>query len=166
MTSDRRRTLGSPLGPLTLTGADGVLTGLRMGPPWRDGDQPEPPEQDDTAFGDVAAQLEAYFAGDLTEFAVSLRLEGTMFQRRVWMALLDIPYGETRCYGELAASIGHPGAARAVGLANGSNPIAIIVPCHRVIGSTGKLIGYGGGLDRKRQLLDFESGQLALVTRS
>jgi O-6-methylguanine DNA methyltransferase len=108
---------------------------------------------------EVARQLTAYFAGRLIDFDVPLRLHGTTFQRRVWAALADIPYGETVSYGELAALIGQPTAARAVGLANGRNPIAVIVPCHRVIGSTGSLVGYGGGLDRKRYLLRLERGR-------
>jgi methylated-DNA-[protein]-cysteine S-methyltransferase len=125
---------------------------------------------DKDAFPDVVEQLVAYFAGELTDFDVKLRLAGTTFQRRVWSALAEIPYGETMSYGELAQQIGQPSAFRAVGLANGRNPVAIIVPCHRVIGSSGALIGYGGGLDRKRLLLDLERshaqpglGGLALV---
>jgi methylated-DNA-[protein]-cysteine S-methyltransferase len=97
-----------------------------------------------------------YFAGRLTDFDLPIQLHGTPFQRRVWAALADIPYGETVSYGELAAQIGQPTAARAVGLANGRNPVAVIVPCHRVVGSTGSLVGYGGGLDRKRYLLRLE----------
>ena len=108
------------------------------------------------AFGDAVDQLNAYFAGELTDFELELDLQGTEFQRRVWQALLTIPFGETRSYGEIAEQIGAPGAARAVGLANGHNPIAIIVPCHRVIGASGSLTGYGGGLDRKRSLLALE----------
>jgi methylated-DNA-[protein]-cysteine S-methyltransferase len=102
-------------------------------------------------------QLEAYFAGTRTEFDVPLAPEGTVFQLRVWKALVEIPYGETRSYGELARSIGKPAAVRAVGAANGRNPIGIIVPCHRVIGSNGKLVGYGGGLPMKQLLLDLEA---------
>jgi len=98
----------------------------------------------------------AYFAGELVDFDVELDLRGTEFQQRVWEALLTIPYGETRSYGEIAEQIGAPGAARAVGLANGHNPVAIIVPCHRVIGANGSLTGYGGGLDRKQTLLELE----------
>lgn len=101
-------------------------------------------------------QLGAYFAGELTEFDLELELVGTDFQRRVWAALQTIPYGQTASYGEIAERIGAPGAARAVGLANGHNPISIIVPCHRVVGATGSLTGYGGGIDRKRFLLDLE----------
>jgi methylated-DNA-[protein]-cysteine S-methyltransferase len=149
------RTIDSPIGLLTLAGRDGVLTNLRMV------DQTYEPSRadwtpDPKAFAPAVDELDAYFAGGLTDFAVALDLLGTEFQRRVWRALLTIPYGETRSYGEIAEQIGAPGAARAVGLANGHNPIAIIVPCHRVIGASGSLTGYGGGLDRKRILLQLE----------
>lgn len=125
-------------------------------------DQAHPPagrdlwSEDRHAFTDVVDQLGAYFSGELVDFDIALDLAGTDFQRRVWAALLEIPYGETRSYGQLAADLGKPGASRAVGLANGRNPVAIIVPCHRVIGGNGSLTGYGGGLDRKRTLLDLE----------
>ena len=139
------RTVDSPVGPLTLAGRDGRLRHLRMVDqtyePSREGWEP-----DDSAFADAVAQLEAYFAGDLIEFELDLELMGTDFQRRVWAALLTIPYGETRSYGEIALQIGSPGASRAVGLANGHNPVGIIVPCHRVIGANGSLTGYGGGI--------------------
>jgi methylated-DNA-[protein]-cysteine S-methyltransferase len=101
-------------------------------------------------------QLEAYFAGELVEFDLPLAMTGTEFQKCVWRALVDIPYGATRSYGELARGIGKPAAVRAVGAANGRNPIAIVVPCHRVIGSNGKLVGYGGGLPMKQMLLELE----------
>ncbi|WIM90278.1 methylated-DNA--[protein]-cysteine S-methyltransferase [Candidatus Mycobacterium wuenschmannii] len=151
----RYRTIESPIGLLTLAGRDGVLSNLRMV------DQTYEPDRSDwsadaAAFGDVVDQLDAYFAGSLTDFDVDLDLRGTDFQRRVWHALLTIPFGETRSYGDIAEQIGAPGSARAVGLANGHNPIAIIVPCHRVIGANGGLTGYGGGLDRKRSLLALE----------
>ena len=107
----------------------------------------------------MVEQLGAYFAGELTRFDVDLTLAGTQFQRRVWTALQTIPYGETRSYGEIAEQIGAPGASRAVGLANGRNPIGIIVPCHRVIGASGSLTGYGGGLERKKALLDLEKSR-------
>ncbi len=94
----------------------------------------------------------------MKEFSLQLRLHGTPFQQRVWDQLCRIPYGETRSYGDLADALGNPGASRAVGLANGKNPIGIIVPCHRVVGANGSLTGYGGGLERKQRLLDFESG--------
>ncbi|WP_445164116.1 methylated-DNA--[protein]-cysteine S-methyltransferase [Mycobacterium sp. Dal123C01] len=150
------RTIDSPIGLLTLAGRGPVLTNLRMV------DQTYEPSRadwspDPGAFGAAVAQLEAYFAGELTDFDVELELQGTEFQRRVWKALLTIPFGETRSYGEIAQQIGAPGAARAVGLANGHNPIAIVVPCHRVIGANGSLTGFGGGLDRKRTLLELEN---------
>ena len=149
------RSIDSPIGPLTLAGHDSVLTTLRMVDqtyePSRVGWSPNP-----EAFDDAVEQLGAYFAGELTEFDIELDLRGTEFQQRVWKALLTIPYGETRSYGIIAEQIGTPGSARAVGLANGHNPIAIIVPCHRVIGANGGLTGYGGGLDRKRTLLGLE----------
>ena len=146
----------SPVGPLTLVSTDGVLSGLYM-----DRQRYRPPaetfgEPDDAPFGRVMDQLAEYFAGKRSEFSVPVSLSGTEFQRTVWTALRDIGYGETVSYGELATRIGRPAASRAVGLANGKNPISIIVPCHRVVGSTGDLTGYGGGLGRKRYLLDFE----------
>jgi methylated-DNA-[protein]-cysteine S-methyltransferase len=105
---------------------------------------------------EAAQQLRAYFAGELREFRLPLDLRGTEFQLRVWRQLLTIPYGETRSYGEIARAMGAPNAVRAVGAANGANPIAIVVPCHRVIGSGGKLVGYGGGLPLKKRLLELE----------
>lgn len=117
-------------------------------------------ERHDAAFGDVATQLTEYFEGRRRAFELALAPEGTPFQLRVWNALLEIPYGETISYGELAARIGDRAASRAVGLANGSNPLPIVIPCHRVIGSNGKLTGYGGGLAVKQQLLVLERGAL------
>jgi methylated-DNA-[protein]-cysteine S-methyltransferase len=154
------RTIDSPIGPLALAGRGRVLTNLRMV------DQTHEPSRadwvlDDRVFPDAVDQLDAYFAGERTDFDIQLSLAGSAFQQRVWRALLTIPYGETRSYGEIAEQIGASGAARAVGLANGHNPIAIIVPCHRVIGASGSLIGYGGGLDRKRSLLEFEKRRKA-----
>ena len=114
--------------------------------------------RDDARFADARAQFTEYFAGQRTEFDLPLDCAtGTEFQRLVWRALCDIPYGETISYGELARRIGQPAAVRAVGLANGRNPLSIVVPCHRVVGTGGKLTGYGGGLDRKRHLLDLEA---------
>ncbi|MDT0397630.1 MULTISPECIES: methylated-DNA--[protein]-cysteine S-methyltransferase [Streptomyces] len=146
----------SPYGPLTLVADDGLLCGLYM-----TGQRHRPPEEtfgtpDDIPFAEAREQLTAYFSGELKEFTLQLRLHGTPFQRRVWDQLTRIPYGETRTYGQLADTLGNSKASRAVGLANGRNPIGIIVPCHRVIGTTGSLTGYGGGLDRKRRLLDHE----------
>lgn len=148
----------SPYGPLTLVATDSVLSGLYM-----TGQRHRPAEEhfgdpDPRPFGATIHQLDAYFAGDLKDFDLPLHLAGTPFQRSVWEQLCLIPYGETRTYGELADALGNPGASRAVGLANGKNPIGIIVPCHRVIGSSGSLTGYGGGLDRKQRLLAFEKG--------
>jgi methylated-DNA-[protein]-cysteine S-methyltransferase len=114
--------------------------------------------EDDFGYNQKAAEeLDAYFAGELCQFSVPLDLRGTAFQRRVWQRLLEIPYGETRSYGYIARALGRPTAGRAVGRANGTNPISIIVPCHRVIGADGRLVGYGGGLDRKKALLDLEA---------
>lgn len=119
--------------------------------------------QDEVALRDVIRQLRAYFAGELETFELALAPGGTPFQQKVWSELLKIPYGETTSYGELARRIGNPNASRAVGLANGSNPIPIIIPCHRVIGSNGNLTGYGGGLPIKEKLLALEKRQLRLL---
>ncbi|MFB9834840.1 methylated-DNA--[protein]-cysteine S-methyltransferase [Actinoallomurus acaciae] len=146
----------SPLGPLTLVATGDALTGLYME---RQRYRPEPEtfgDRDDAPFAEAARQLEEYFAGRRTRFDLPLAPVGTPFQRQVWEALRAIPYGRTVSYGQLADRLGRPAAARAVGLANGHNPIGIIVPCHRVVGANGDLTGYGGGLDRKRHLLDFE----------
>ncbi|MFF2021480.1 methylated-DNA--[protein]-cysteine S-methyltransferase [Streptomyces sp. NPDC058171] len=150
--------IDSPYGTLTLVATAGVLSGVYM-----TDQRHRPPEEsfgdrDPGPFAEATRQLDAYFAADLTEFDLPLRLDGTPFQRSVWDALLTIPYGETRTYGELAEALGNPSASRAVGLANGKNPISVIVPCHRVIGANGNLTGYGGGLPRKQRLLDFERG--------
>jgi methylated-DNA-[protein]-cysteine S-methyltransferase len=155
-------TIESPIGELLLLGDDQALRGLyvqdgrkrmRIAPDW---------EQAASPFANVAAQLDEYFDGRRTTFDVPLAMHGTTFERRVWRALQGIPYGETASYGEVARRIGQPSAARAVGLANGRNPISIIVPCHRVIGANGALRGYGGGLERKRILLDVENGRARL----
>jgi methylated-DNA-[protein]-cysteine S-methyltransferase len=153
----------SPVGTLTMIATDGVLSAMYMheqrhAPPPDTFGEPDP-----SAFGHVVEQVEAYFARELKEFDIPLALTGTPFQLKVWAALQEIPYGETSSYGELAARIGQPGAARAVGLANGRNPVGIIVPCHRVVGANGKLVGYGGGLPRKERLLALERGETALV---
>ena len=160
--------IDSPMGPLTLVATDGVLAGLYM-----DEQRHRPAQEtfgervaiDEEPFDVVRAQLSEYFAGKRTEFDLPMAMAGTDFQRTVWAALCRIPYGETISYGQLADRIGRPGASRAVGLANGRNPIGIIVPCHRVVGSTGDLTGYGGGIERKRALLAFEkqTGQLSLI---
>jgi methylated-DNA-[protein]-cysteine S-methyltransferase len=150
--------MNSPIGELLLFGDGHALQGLYMGgtpgPSW---------QRDDDAYKEARAQLREYFAGTRTEFDLDLDMRGTDFQRKVWDALLTIPYGETRSYGEIARQIGRPDRARAVGAANGQNPVAVIVPCHRVIGSDGSLVGYGGGLERKRLLLDLEAGVQTLT---
>jgi methylated-DNA-[protein]-cysteine S-methyltransferase len=125
------------------------------------------PADDHPLIREAARQLAEYFASTRRAFELPLDLRGTAFQLEVWNALLRIPYGETRSYGRLALELGHPGAARAVGAANGANPIAIVVPCHRVIASGGGLGGYGGGLERKKFLLDLESGaSISLINAS
>jgi methylated-DNA-[protein]-cysteine S-methyltransferase len=149
-------TVESPIGPLTLIARDGVLTNLSMHEQRHTSPPPDEAIRDDAWFKDAAAQLDAYFAGELSSFELEMNLLGTPFQRNVWTQLSEIPYGETISYGELAQRIGNPNAARAVGLANGRNPIAIILPCHRVIGANGSLTGYGGGLERKTWLLEHE----------
>ena len=155
--------LSSPIGSLLLAADD---TGLREVTFPKNGAiaSPQPDWiEDESALSDTIRQLRAYFAGDLETFVLPLKPEGTPFQQRVWNELLNIPYGETISYGELATRIGNPNASRAVGLANGSNPIPIIIPCHRVIGSNGKLTGYGGGLPIKEKLLALERRQLRLL---
>ena len=156
-------TMESPLGPLLLV-VDAV--GLRrvsfenrkrrapLQPDWK---------EDKVPFAEVIRQLQAYFRGELKDFDLPLALEGTDFQLQVWRGLRTIPYGETISYGQLAERIGNPKAVRAVGLANGCNPIPIIVPCHRVIGSDGSLTGFGGGFPNKKKLLALESRQMSLL---
>jgi methylated-DNA-[protein]-cysteine S-methyltransferase len=153
----------SPVGPLLLVADD---TGLRQ-ILFVNGRHPAQPEsswkQDRAPLHDTILQLQAYFAGELENFDLQLAPEGTPFQLGVWRRLCDIPYGETISYGQLASQIGNPKASRAVGLANGSNPIPIVIPCHRVIGSNGRLTGYGGGLPIKEKLLALERRQLRLL---
>ena len=161
----RARTIDSPIGLITLAGDDDVLTQLVMHEQRHaPRDQHEWP-QDPNVFGDVVDQLKAYWEGELREVDVALRLDGTEFQKRVWRGLQQIPYGATWSYGQLADHIGAHGAQRAVGLANGKNPIAIIVPCHRVIGANGTMVGYGGGVDRKGFLLALEGVPNAATQR-
>ncbi len=154
-------TMPSPIDDLMLAAEGDHLVGLAMlphpepGPDWERVD-------DDPVLVEARRQLESYFAGERTDFDLALQPEGTAFQRQVWAALVEIPYGQTISYGELARRIGNPQASRAVGLANGRNPIAVIVPCHRVIGANGSLTGYGGGLGRKQVLLSLEQGVTAL----
>ena len=149
--------IDSPVGPLTLVATGGLLSGLYM-----DEQRHRPAEElfgerDDSLLPEVSEQLDEYFANMRTTFDLPLTLLGTPFQVEVWTALQEIRYGETTTYGELAVHLGKPQAARAVGLANGKNPISIIVPCHRVVGANGNLTGYGGGLPRKRHLLAHEA---------
>lgn len=167
MTTRRWTSVDSPIGPLLLTASDKGLTSVYMEVHRHGSGDVQPGwQRDDDAFTDVHRQLDEYFEGERTEFDVPLDPVGTPFQLVVWEALRTIPYGEVRSYGDIAAQIGRPGAARAVGLANGRNPISVIVPCHRVIGASGALTGYGGGLERKQYLLHLEarvaSGQLTL----
>jgi methylated-DNA-[protein]-cysteine S-methyltransferase len=153
----------SPVGPLLLAGSERGLREVRFvagrrpqraDPEWK---------QDAAPFREAIRQLRAYFAAERKDFDLPLLLEGTDFQLRVWQSLRTIPYGETISYLQLAEKIGNPKAVRAVGLANGANPIPIIVPCHRVIGSNGSLTGFGGGLPAKQKLLQLESNQLSLL---
>ena len=148
--------LDSPIGPLLLAGD---AAGLRL-INFPSGSRAREPQadwhEDRRPFGPAIEQLDAYFAGELTGFDLALAPDGTDFQLAVWQALREIPYGETRSYGELAKAVGRPKASRAVGAANGSNPLPIVVPCHRVIGSNGRLTGFGGGLETKAALLDLE----------
>ncbi len=140
----------SPVGSLTLEGNERALTRLGFGPTGA------PAGGNEHALAATIAQLEQYFAGRRTDFDLDLDLAGTPFERRVWDAVRAIPYGETATYAEIAGRLGSPSACRAVGRANGRNPIAVIVPCHRVVGSDGSLTGYAGGLEMKRALLDLE----------
>jgi methylated-DNA-[protein]-cysteine S-methyltransferase len=165
--TDVYTTLNSPVGTLFATTDGQSLTALSFGSGRRAAGAAAPDQRrEDDAFGSLREQLSEYFAGERRAFDLPLALRGSTWEVRVWNALLEIPYGETRSYGELATRIGTPTAARAVGLANARNPIAVVVPCHRVIGADGSLTGYGGGLRRKRFLLDLESGRPQLVTES
>lgn len=159
--------MDSPLGTLTLVNTDGVLSGIYL-PEHKRGPGPEVlGARARSGFEQTVSELKEYFDQKRTAFTLPLAPEGTDFQQRVWRHLRNIPYGETRTYAQLADAIGNRAAIRAVGLANGRNPISIVVPCHRVIGSDGSLIGYAGGLDRKRLLLELEGAtprrQLDLV---
>ena len=153
----------SPIGELLLVGDDSGLHQINF--PRSGHAAPAKTEwhEDVSPLEETIRQLRAYFAGELETFDLTLAPEGTPFQQKVWNELCEIPYGETISYGELAKRMGNPNASRAVGLANGSNPIPIIIPCHRVIGSNGKLTGYGGGLPIKEKLLALEKRQLRLL---
>ena len=148
--------LETPIGSLLLLGDERTLTGLYMQAHRHQPATPGGCEQNDRAFRHVRAQLQAYFAGKLQSFEIEVAGQGSPFQHTVWKALTKIPFGVTESYGQLASRIGNAKASRAVGLANGKNPISIIVPCHRVIGKSGSLTGYGGGLERKKWLLEHE----------
>lgn len=153
--------MDSPVGPLRLTSDGTHLTGLYFAEhrhaPHSMGEQVSA-EEAPVVLAETVRQLSAYFAGERRGFDLPLSAQGSDFQQRVWARLEAIPYGRTWSYGELAAAVGQPGAARAVGLANGRNPISIVVPCHRVVGATGAITGYGGGVERKQALLDLERG--------
>jgi len=149
----------SPIGDMLLTGDGAALTGVDF----LDRTADPVGQRDDGAFAEATTQLRAYFGGELTEFNLELATGGTPFQQRVWSALRAIPYGTTTSYGRLAATLGDVRATRAVGSANGRNPISIIIPCHRVIGADGSLTGYGGGMDRKQWLLALEGRALPFV---
>lgn len=149
--------IDSPIGPLTLVSVQGVLSGIYMA---EHKHQPNPStfgERNPEGFEEAATQLAEYFDGERKDFSLPLAPRGTGFQTRVWAALRTIPYGETWSYRQLAESLGSPTAVRAVAAANGRNPISIVIPCHRVVGSNGSLTGYAGGLDRKRFLLEREA---------
>jgi methylated-DNA-[protein]-cysteine S-methyltransferase len=148
--------LPSPIGALLLVGDEQVLTGLYMTEHRHQPALPDRCTRNDHAFRHARQQLQAYFAGKLRRFEIEVAGVGSPFQRRVWQALAQIPFGVTESYGTLARRVGNANASRAVGLANGKNPVSIIVPCHRVIGANGSLTGYGGGLDRKKWLLEHE----------
>jgi len=156
-------TVPSPVGELTLTGDGTALTGCWFEGHTKPTDRSPDLRRDTRAFADAVEQLEQYFAGERRAFDLDLAPVGSDFQHRVWAQLRAIPYGETRSYGQLATALGDPGLSRAVGTANGRNPLSIIVPCHRVIGADGSLTGFGGGLARKRLLLDLELGTPALL---
>jgi methylated-DNA-[protein]-cysteine S-methyltransferase len=153
--------IDSPVGELKLVASDKGVAAIL----WENDNPDRVPlgplmvESENPILRETERQLGAYFAGKLQTFTVPLDFKGTAFQRRVWEALLTIPFGETRSYGEIARQIGNPSASRAVGAANGKNPISIIAPCHRVIGSTGKLTGFAGGLEAKERLLGLERGK-------
>jgi methylated-DNA-[protein]-cysteine S-methyltransferase len=145
----------SLLGEIVVAGAPDAVTALWFAPP----SDPDGWERDDAGLAPVARRLEEYFAGRRRGLDVPVRLEGSPFEQRVWQEVQAIPYGRTASYAEIAWRIGHPGAARAVGRANARNPVCLVVPCHRVVGSDGSLTGYAGGLERKRALLALERGE-------
>jgi methylated-DNA-[protein]-cysteine S-methyltransferase len=156
-TSDRSSVPGvhsveTPIGPLLLTAEDGRLSGVEFA-------HSSGPRSTNPLLLEAETQLHAYFRGELERFELPLAPRGTAFQHTVWDALRELPYGSTTTYSQLAAGLGRPSACRAVGAANGRNPLPVIVPCHRVLGAAGALTGYGGGLERKRQLLALEAAK-------
>lgn len=160
MTTDRAHTVvDSPIGPLTLVSDGGHLVGCYMADQKHRPDETAFGDRDDSAapFEETRRQLAEYFAGERTEFDLPLAPVGTEFQRLVWTALRRIPYGQTWSYGRLATEVGNAKASRAVGLANGRNPLCVVVPCHRVVGASGSLTGFAGGIERKKTLLHLES---------
>ena len=156
--SPRYTTVESPIGELLLLGDGGALRGLYMQEGRKPGTVSRGWARDPEAFAAVREQLGEYFAGDRRSFDLPLEPAGSPFQLQVWRALREIDYGETLSYGELARRIGRPNAPRAVGAANGANPLSVVIPCHRLVGADGTLTGYGGGIERKRLLLDLEAG--------
>ena len=155
----------TPVGRLLLTGDENGLRVISFQSGLHPAEVGEGWQRTEEPFREAIAQLDAYFAGRLHRFDLALAPEGTPFQREVWSALTDIPYGETVSYSELARRIGRPAASRAVGAANGKNPLPIVVPCHRVIGANGSLTGFGGGLAIKRRLLELEAGSTGTIRR-
>ena len=158
--------ISTPVGRLLLVGDDGGLRGISF----RDGRRPVEPDEgwrpSREPFREVIEQLDEYFAGRRRRFDLALAPEGTTFQLEVWSALTSIPFGATVSYGELARRLGRPAASRAVGAANGRNPVPIVIPCHRVVGQDGSLTGFGGGLSIKRRLLEFEAGDSQAFERN
>lgn len=152
--------IDSPLGPLTAVDGDGALAGLYLAEQRHRPDPARFGPRDDSVLPALREQLAAYFAGELRRFDLPLATGGTPFQRDVWAALRDVPYGTTCTYGDLAAALGRPTAVRAVGAANGRNPVCLVVPCHRVVGAAGALTGYAGGVERKAWLLAHERGRV------
>ncbi len=149
----------TPVGRLLVVGSDSGLKHIAFSKAHFSATELQPREDWELSpmrLQEPLKQLRAYFSGKLKNFDLPLKADGTDFQKKVWHALLQVPFGKTASYGEIAASIGSPAASRAVGMANGKNPVAIVVPCHRIIGGNGKLVGYGGGLDYKRALLRLE----------
>ena len=154
--------IDTPMGPVTLASTEKGLASIRFGEGVPKGVRPD--EAAESVNREPARQLTEYFEGTRTRFELELDLQGTSFQKAVWNQLLQIPYGETRSYGDIAKAVGKPGAARAVGMANHDNPIAVVIPCHRVVGRDGSLTGYAGGLHLKAQLLSIERRHTTLFT--